>query len=230
MPTISRKPSAQVTAKPAGDMPPIAGGASQAEPRPEIVPAPPFLLLHHPRKWHVMEGLVVPILTKLVLKSGSNGVYIERNGAYNISLAIADKRSKGWTELPANVDGNSYLKKDGMGGWITRWEEVHPGLDYTVTDSQEYALWCRMLVDDGIIPEPHISVILRLRDHHQSQIMYYAKIKDQGRVDMHGKLADICTEYIDRKAKESQPLESTEAIPEFNAELADPVPEPKGKK
>ncbi|MCA9495241.1 MAG: hypothetical protein KC621_35175 [Myxococcales bacterium] len=153
-------------------------GGVAGPPAPKVTPEPPYLFVYHPERWGVIEGLVVPILSKLVAKKGVNGVdWDERSKKVLMETAVAQAQAKGGTVIPWAVDGRgrSYIKRVKGGGWVSRWETLYPGSSQRTVDSVGYATWLRSLIDRGVLPNPPLYVLAELAEQLQARIGELAK-------------------------------------------------------
>jgi len=73
---------------------------------PKIEPCPPFFYMHHPNRWAVLGGKLRPSLGQLPLEPGLNGA---SDGDFEV--AFTQKRREGWTIIPHDVMGGSYVRR-----------------------------------------------------------------------------------------------------------------------
>ena len=138
-------------------VPDLGGSARGAELPPAGLPSPPYYLAVHPTRWVVIAGHVVPFARRVSLSTGVGGVDHDRNGRPKASLAVAELEEQGWTIIPWDVDGpgTSYLRRvRSTGGWISRWETLHPGTEDITSDQAGYAAWFQRLIAQGRISGP----------------------------------------------------------------------------
>lgn len=145
---------------------PILGGrpAHQAPP-PKIEDSPAFLYKHRPEDWMVMDGKVIPRLTKLKAQTGVNGVDSDRAGRPILSPVIAEYRERGVTVIDWDVQGpgTTYLRKPrGTNAVISQWERVYPGSSQIDCDTKGFVAFGRMLMDRGIVADPPVFVLERM--------------------------------------------------------------------
>lgn len=143
----------------------------------QVAPRPNFLLMHHPTAWECVKRgdryEWLPRLKKLKNASGCNGVRQTKNGP-DPSLALARFQSQGWVilfdpekVLPAGRLGNDkagYVQVDkGAGGAVHRlWCESFRMIGKKVIeecDDNAYYDFRRMLVEDGLVPEPDRAIL-----------------------------------------------------------------------
>jgi hypothetical protein len=145
---------------------PVLGGrpAHQAPP-PKIEESPAFLFKHRPEDWMVMDGKVIPRLTKIKAQVGVNGIDSDRAGRPILSTVIAEHRERGVTVIDWDVQGpgTTYLRKPrGTNAVISQWERVYPGSSQIDCDVKGYTAFCRMLMDRRIVADPPVFVLERM--------------------------------------------------------------------
>lgn len=125
---------------------------------PHIPPTPPFVLVYSPTRWMVMDGRLVPSLSKLPLVDGVNAVGVAKNGGIRMAhlrarLEEEDRRPVPYEWAP---DGVSYINSvetryDGQMGtaYVTCFESVHAGDSTSYSDEPAYAAWLEGLVSSG---------------------------------------------------------------------------------
>jgi hypothetical protein len=146
----------------------------------------PFLFMYHPERWIVLLGVVVPHLGRLVLQDGLCGVTSTkaRPGQPSKLLyqdALADRRKRGWMELPLDVDGpgTSYLHRPAPGVVLSRWERAHAGSSVVTSDLPGYVHWLDGLVSSGKLPRPLPYVLDALHSARQAEVL---RLRDLVRV------------------------------------------------
>lgn len=137
---------------------------------PRLPPQPPRLLKVHPERWTVLEGQVVPLCGHLHLRAGVSRVQQRRDGTYLIREAIAAQADRGWTVIPADVDGSSYIYEAAPGTYLLRWEQAHAGSSTVTSDTRGYADWLRKLIADGKIPAPRPYALEALRAKYARRV------------------------------------------------------------
>lgn len=159
--TAPRGPDGGATPKTSDDVP--------VEEAPRVEPQPPFWLVHHPNKWTVVDGKVVPGLNKLLLAPGLNGCEVKRDGTLNVKNARQNLAESGKTEIPWDIDGpgTSYLKNPLPNVWTTKWERFYGGSVDVTGDTAAYAAWCRELIGKEykgkvLVKPPTVPVLERL--------------------------------------------------------------------
>lgn len=126
---------------------------------PTVEPTPEFRLIHHPSKWVAVAGFDVPLpqLDNVALTPGVN--HVSRSGP---DMALRIFEAQGATVIPYDAGGlESYIKvvQCARGSaYIHHFESVKPRLSQVYHDPA-YWVWCKRLVDDGVIQPPadHIA-------------------------------------------------------------------------
>lgn len=125
-----------------------------------IQPSPPFIFAHHRKRWMVIDGRVVPELTKIPLVSGSNRVLVAPDGRVRFADTQAMLQDRQFRLVPHNKapNGRSYLREvdtmvDGriVNAVISSWDTAHAGEEHVSFDAAGYADWLEKLVADGDI-------------------------------------------------------------------------------
>lgn len=135
---------------------------------PKLPPNSPFLLMHHPSRWDVIEGKVRPMLVRLPITPGLNEV--TSKGDYGPAILKAE--SEGYVVLTSAMVGESYLARfEVQGGWHyeLKWAEFDPGEDTADVDMAAYCEFLDSLVERGIIAEPTPSVLRRLAKQYRDK-------------------------------------------------------------
>lgn len=161
--------------KPKSDMSWLGGGKpSKPAALPKLQPSPPFLFKAHPLRWCVMGGEVIPMLSKLKVIQGINGIIFDRAGNPDFRNVARKAEDDGWVIVPMDIDGSPYaVQVPGLPQcWISKFEAPHAGLDYTTPKVKEYVEFCKSLVDKGVIEPISRPVLEALLD--QSRKNYHA--------------------------------------------------------
>jgi hypothetical protein len=165
--------------EPGGSIPPplaMSGAAPTSYPRIPIYPR--FLFVAHPERVTVLHGRVVYELVKLAMQPGVNRV----DSRGYVGDALAERVRRGWMPVAEDIDGpgTSYVRRHQVGvselhgvhspvySHLDRWEKVYPGSAEITEGGEPYAIWCRSLIDRGVLPRPRIYVIERLIDARRS--------------------------------------------------------------
>lgn len=127
---------------------------------PEIDPSPGFIYAHHRKRWCVINGEIVPELSKIPLVSGCNRVIRAPDGRYRFAdtQAMFQDRHFKLIQPTKAPNGRSYLQEvdtmaDGrvVRAVISVWETAHAGEKHTSWDFAGYVDWLKSLVKDGVI-------------------------------------------------------------------------------
>lgn len=149
-------------------------GGGVAPSLPKLPPTPPFIFKYHPARWQVLRRRLVPLLGKLKLMDGNNGVTIDRqSGRASLAPAKAMLESQGWTIIPLNKtqDGKSYcVRVLGSQIHVERWAKTFPGSDKIQSDEAAYVEWLCWLREEGIIPPPASYTIEALIARYTDQL------------------------------------------------------------
>lgn len=148
------------------------GGIGPALPR--LPATPPFIFKYHPARWQVLRSHLVPLLGKLKLVDGGNGVTIDpATGRPALATAKAMLESQGWMLVPlkATQDGKSYcVRVQGSAIHVERWAKTFPGSDKIQSDDKAYVEWLCWLRKEGIIPHPASYTIEALISKYTDQL------------------------------------------------------------
>lgn len=160
-------PKTQAAAQPAtpqSHLPEFAS-ESRGSSTPHLPLAPMFVLVFSPSRWHVLGGRLVPMLSKLPLEPGINGVERNKDGRWRLAKLRArlEEEDRILIDFALAPDGRSYMKevmtRAGQGGgsdlrptYITVWESAHAGDSRTYTDIDGYSKWLSDLVQTGKLP------------------------------------------------------------------------------
>jgi len=141
-----------------------AASAVKGPPKPRIPDTPLFMFQHRPGMYQLMQGEVVPRLTKLKIgAAGVNGVGQDSKGNPDPRPAIAQALEDGNTIIPFDVDGpgTSYIRvPKGMPNvHLSRWEKPFPGSHLVEVAEAEFVAWLKSLVSRGIIPACPLHVL-----------------------------------------------------------------------
>jgi len=167
---------------PLGDAVPVTLSAPADSPMSVVYEfSPMFLLMAAPRRYQTDgDGAVVLNLSKLLIEPGINGV--DSFGNYNVAVAAA--QSRGEVVIPIAA-ARAEDTPDGHPGYLretptkrgpyyhTAWErlEVHAGIGVVVpVDRAGYRRWLGALVERGVVPPIHASVLRHLRDRTEDTL------------------------------------------------------------
>lgn len=201
-------------------MPDIGQSVKGGEIPPAGQPLPPYYLAIYPSRWCVLGGRVVPFARKLMLSPGVNQMEIGRDGKARVAAAQAALDEEGWTVIPWNVDGKSYLKKvKTTGGYISRWETLHPGSEDVTVDEKGYADFWENLIATGQIDPPPVWVLDKMTADIKSIIgrdqKRFPHAETETRTHLQASLDVIISERSKRaQALASTPSSDTEDLPD----------------
>ena len=133
---------------------------------PHIPVTPAFLLVYSPKRWMIMDGRLVPSLSKLPLEPGVNRVDKTKDGRIRIANLRARLEEEDRKPIPYEwaPDGETYIRavqtragSELATAYVSCFESVHAGDAATYPDETAYADWLERLVKDGKLPAcpPH---------------------------------------------------------------------------
>jgi len=165
----------------------------------------PFYLKWHPMRWQLIEGEWLPLLGKMRIDPGLNGV--DRSG--DDTLCRVNNQKKGWRILPweccpPNTPGGVYIAEhDCMQGvhYCEAWETPrHLGTRVlpSVIDTEGYVNFLRWLVREGHVVHPDNAVIEMKVDVQKDKIE--RMMRDAHRPGMEGKIQDENERLDDMKS------------------------------
>ena len=138
---------------------------------PRLSTRPPVLLMAHPERWTVLDGVVVPQLGKFPLQAGIGRVTQLRDGRYSMLEGKAALESQGWTIIPVDVDGpgTSYLREVAPGVYVTAWEQTFAGSAHIEPDLAGYVAWLSGLMERGVLapPAPYVLELLHAKKQRE---------------------------------------------------------------
>ena len=133
--------------------------------------SPPFIFKHHPERWGIIEGEWLPILGKMRLEPGLNGItHTGGEGPARESL-----RQKGWKLLEPEVIGEDYINVyPGRRGPIhlEKWVQLKKAGNRVImkTDMDGYKAFLKKLIKNGHIEPLDEDVKEILREQKKSRI------------------------------------------------------------
>jgi len=132
------------------------------------------LYQHRPGMYHLMQGEVVPRLSKLKVGApGVNGVGQDAAGNADARPAIAQALENGNKIIPWDVDGpaTSYIRRPkGMPHvHLSKWEKPFPGSNIVHSDEVGFVKWLVSLVERGILPPCPLHVLQGLLANKQRE-------------------------------------------------------------
>jgi hypothetical protein len=120
----------------------------------------PWWYKHHPWRWHIVDGEVLPRLGKLKGDPGIGGV----DDRGNTSFAKAKAEEKGWQIIPWDALGEHYVVEVASSRgkvYLPKWMTLRRVGNRVVPtpDIDAYHEFCRRLISEGIIAPPDPAVI-----------------------------------------------------------------------
>lgn len=138
---------------------------------PTCEPRPAFRYAHSPSRWRVLDGRVVPDLSKIPLSPGSQHFENSSGGKVKVSRQKASLEERGLVLIPyaAAPGGTSYvvsfetkLANSGVTtSYCSVFETPSIGSDELELDSAALADWLASLVSSGTIAPPAATVLRR---------------------------------------------------------------------
>lgn len=144
----------------------------------------PFLLVHHPERWTVMAGTVIPLFCRMPLVPGLNGAdQIRTHDGRTKVLAGAAKNA--WEEkgcqviAPSNIPAHharggvmSYLwqpegRKDAT---LLIYTRCYPGSADVDVDVPRYLEFCQHLIDNETIAPVPVHVLRKMTDKQRDRV------------------------------------------------------------
>jgi len=117
-------------------------------------------------RWDVHGDRIMPVVGRFALVPGVNGVDEDRHGRPIVSSAIANRRDRGWTVIPAewyqDEEGVGYVQAIPVRGGVahcTIWDMLFPGSSKMRTDLDGMADWLDGLIAAGKIPAPSMAAL-----------------------------------------------------------------------
>lgn len=145
---------------------PVAPPDAQGDHYPAHQPTPFFFFEHHPSRWRVIDGELLPQLRAFPVSPGNGGV--DERGRYD--NALVNRRRKGWTHIPNDVIPDGYVRRHCVKGHTAdnprylhtdKWTTPvmlgnRPDFE---TDLKGYKEFLRLLVSEGVIEPPDPIVL-----------------------------------------------------------------------
>lgn len=162
----------------------VEGVEASRNPRAHILPEAPranFYLMHNPQGWEpnkLDDGTWewLPVLKRLMIKPGVNGVRGTRNGVDD-GQARMGYQDRGWTILPRDLGYiTRYPCRRGYSYYLTWDQPIKAGNRLVVRhDAEGYNEFRRGLVESGAVPMPVPEVLIARLQDYQKQINRNAK-------------------------------------------------------
>lgn len=185
---------------------------------PRVSPSAAFLLQVHPSRWDVYDGRVMPVPSRFVLRPGVNGIDVDRRGRLIVSGAIANRRDRGWTVIPADwyedEEGVGYVQalpvKGGV-AHITVFDSLYPGSTKIRCDVSAMADWFARLIDEGKIAPPSVPALEDLVDRLERELAKLINLKNRdvkfaAQADASAQRLDVARRALEAKQKQAKPV------------------------
>jgi len=169
---------------------------------PRVSPCSDFLLQVHPMRWDVAGKRIVPVPGRFSLVPGVDGVDEDRRGRVVVSSAIANRRDRGWTVIPAewyeDEDGVGYVQAIPVKGGVahvTIWDSLYPGSTKVRCDLEGMADWFDKLIAEKKIPAPSVAALEDLVDKLERELSKFLNL--QRRDSKYSALAEASAERLE---------------------------------
>jgi hypothetical protein len=219
------------------DVPPDFGLSEAAQPRGPLGALPRFVFAHHPDRWIVRDGAIVPDLAAIPIEPNVDGVRLKRVNKVDsrgrpvtAELIAVDLRQRlsdeGWTVISdyyaCSPDGLPYTKRvaetpDGIGKWTDRWTTCYDGQELRSCDASARSAWAGRLVSSGLIAEPRPHVLERLLAQTRIAASRAAKSQREGanqQADALRAECDLIAKAIVKASSKSKPIAGSADVPE----------------
>lgn len=163
-----------------------------------------FFYVHAPSAWEVVDGEILPRLTRDSIAWGLHNVKArtDNSGAMvslDVSRYMAEKHDKGVTVIPHAVDAPdhpSYMTQASPDCFVDRWTLTQGGTENIRYDFGGYNEWRKSLLERGIVPEPssHDLDAIRRKLERQARLlrMQADQVRsDAARSELLGRVAEI---------------------------------------
>ena len=147
---------------------------------PRIPVSPMFLLVYVPSRWMIMEGALVPQLSKVPLEPGTNLIEGTKNGGIRAARLTARLAEEGRIRIPFDwaPDGVSYVQEvqtriglSEMTTYVSVFQEVYPGDSSTHHDPEAHVEWLTSLVTSGKLPPCPPFHVRRMMDKEEGRLL-----------------------------------------------------------
>ena len=162
----------------------VKGAEASTDPSAHILPELPrsnFYLMHNPEGWEPVQRddggwEWLPVLKKLLIKPGVNGVRSTRSGSDD-SQARIGFQDRGWTILNRDLGYiTRYPCRKGYTYYLTWDKPIKAGRRVVIRHDEEgYNDFRRSLVIEGLIPKPVPEILTAILQSHQKVIDRNAK-------------------------------------------------------
>lgn len=222
VPAVASRPRQDRHAEWDDHLPDIGGGGPERQAFPRVPPAHPFVLVFTPNRWDVVEGQLIPVLYRLSLAAGHNGITKVGRGRVQTASALGEVEERGDIVLPWEIGGVRYIRGWVIGlaedrktgatvklySWHTAWERLWPDSDQITSDTAGYARWVRSLVETGVLPHPRGYVVDNLLRKYETAL--YKRMEKDGNevmVDEYKRRIGVLNVEINRQLSTREPIE-----------------------
>lgn len=158
-----------------------------------------FWFLHHPARWQVMDGELLPNLGRMSGEPGIGGV--DKFG--DTAAAEISHARRGWKKIPWDVIEGGYLRRyDGRGGDVhmSIWEQPKQIANRTIIklDREGYKEFLRSLIAAGVIDPPDPDLLDGMAEVLRSKI---ARAPDTAHAEQAKKELAVIEAAINPKSK-----------------------------
>jgi hypothetical protein len=128
----------------------------------------------------IMEGALVPQLSKIPLEPGTNLIEGTKNGGIRAARLSARLAEEGRIRIPFDwaPDGVSYVQEvqtriglSEMTSYVSVFAEVYPGDSRTHPDSVAYVEWLTSLIASGKLPSCPPFHVRRMMDKEEGRLL-----------------------------------------------------------
>ena len=147
---------------------------------PRIPVSSMFILVYVPSRWMIMEGALVPQLSKIPLEPGTNLIEGTKNGGIRAARLTARLAEEGRIRIPFDwaPDGVSYVQEvqtriglSEMTTYVSVFQEVYPGDSSTHHDPEAHVEWLTSLVTSGKLPPCPPFHVRRMMDKEEGRLL-----------------------------------------------------------
>jgi len=195
---------------------------------PWIDASPPYILIYSPQRWMVMDGRLVPSLSKLPLVAGVNRVEVDKDQRIRFAATRARLEEEGRIPVPYEwgPNGESYLKTvetrpNGSSqiqtAYVSVWETCHAGDRQPATTEAGYADWLEDLVKSGKLPAcpPHLARRLLEKANEHLEEAEAMSAKHGGRATVRAKALKEKVDALAKAAGKGKKVKTRAAAPKL---------------
>jgi hypothetical protein len=191
----------------------------------------PYILAHHPKRYMVMDGRLVPSPSQIALVDGVNRVRVAADGRIYFSDTQAKLQDRGFKLIPfeKGPGGESYLQEidtrpDGREvvtkATISVWQTAFAGSDRAESDEAGYATWLEELVAEGFLPKCPVHVANAMLQTARSQLQEAEQQRAQGKLSDATRIDALTVDVavLEKAAGKPQAAKATRGAPRLEAE------------